>query len=98
MKQGIPTSEEPVDNTEPIDAFITRLKKKAARCSFTNANTEIKYQVIFGCQSPQLRRHGLQKDDISLDDLVKKGREYETSKKQASVRGANHLRNLVRDF
>ena len=76
---------ESVADDESIDSFITRLLKKAVRCNFTDATTEIKYQLIFGCRSSQLRRLALQKDDVSLEDLLKKGRAYESSVHHAAV-------------
>ena len=85
MRQGVSDDNESVSDDEAIDSFITRLRKKAARCNFTDAKTEIKYQLIFGCRSSQLRRFALQKDDVSLDDLLKKGRAYESSERQAAV-------------
>ena len=79
------SAEESVDSNELIDAFVTGLRKTGFRCSFTNADTEIKYQVIFGCRSSQLRRYGLQEDDTSLADLIKKGRTYGVSARQSAV-------------
>ena len=85
MQQSIADDKEGVNSNKSIDAFITRLRKTASRCGFTDKDTEIKYQVIFGCRSPHLRRYALQKDELTLDDLGKKGRAHEISQQQASV-------------
>ena len=84
MQQGKSDGRDDVSYEELIDPFVTRLRKKAARCGFTDTDTEIKYQLIFGCRSPKLRRYALQKDELSLDELIEKGRSYEVSQQQAS--------------
>ena len=38
-----------------------------------------------GCKSTRLRRLALQNDDITLGDLLAKGRAYESSEQQASA-------------
>ena len=48
-KQGVSDSKQSVSEDEPIDAFVTRLRKKAKRCNFTDTDNEIKHQVILGC-------------------------------------------------
>ena len=83
MKQG-ESEDETVPADETIDSFVTRLRKKAARCRFADSDTEIKYQVIFGCNSSKLRREGLKKDDVTLTNLLELGRTLETVKKQAT--------------
>ena len=87
MQQGIghECDSNPVNTEESTDAFITRLREKATRCAFPNMDDEIMYQVIFGCKSQQLRRYALQKDNLTLLNLAKKGRAYESSQQQASV-------------
>ena len=47
-----------------------------------SADTEIRYQIIFGCRDSKLRRSALQKDDLTLTDLVAKGRALEVSEHQ----------------
>ena len=84
MKQG-ESETESVPADENIDSFVTRLRKKATRCSFTDNDTQIKYQIIFGCSSSKLRREGLKKDDQTLNDLITLGRGLETVRRQAKV-------------
>ena len=47
-------------------------------------DTEIKYLIVFSCLSPQLRRYALQKDELTLNDVGKKGRAYEINQQEAS--------------
>ena len=75
--------------TESIDEFVTRLRKSACRCGFTDATLEIKLQVVFGCLSKKVRRKALS-DEISLDDLLKFARSEEMCRKQASVGRSNY--------
>ena len=82
MKQGHP------DNTlvkadESIDAFVTRLRKKASRCDFQDSDTEVRYQIIFGCASKKLRKEALKKDNMTLDEVIDLGRMHEVVEKQA---------------
>ena len=39
-KQGVSDEKESVGEDEKIDAFVTRLRKKAKRCGFANADSE----------------------------------------------------------
>ena len=41
---------------ETLDQFVTRLRKLAAHCEFTDLNKELKSAVIQNCQSKRLRR------------------------------------------
>ena len=50
LKQEVSDGKDSVGEDEHIDAFVTRLRKKAKRCGFTtNSETEIKYQLVVGC-------------------------------------------------
>ena len=55
-----------IHDDESMDTFVTRMRKKAARCSFTDVNMEIKFQVVYGCRSAKIRRMALQKDTLTL--------------------------------
>ena len=44
---------------ENLDQFVTRLKKLAATCDFTNKDAEIKSQIIQKCKSSKLRTKAL---------------------------------------
>ena len=41
--------------TETIDAFVTRLRKLAKTCNFSNTDGEVTNQIIFACHSQSLR-------------------------------------------
>ena len=62
---------------ENLDQFITRLKKLAATCDFTNKDAEIKSQIIQKCKSSKLRTKALADITITLDQLVKDGKTME---------------------
>ena len=98
MKQG-ESDEGDVSMAESIDSFVTRLRKKAKRCQLANEDTEVRYQVIFGCRSAKLRREGLKKDTLTLNELVDLGRMHEMVMKQANdmekTPGKEHV-NMVK--
>ena len=70
--------------TETIDAFVTRLRKLAKTCNFSNTDGEVTNQIIFACHSQSLRRRAL-RDDLSLDKLVAAARALELSETQAAT-------------
>ena len=82
--------------TETIDAFVTRLRKLAKTCNFSNTDGEVTNQIIFACHSQSLRRRAL-RDDLSLDKLVAAARALELSETQAAtVEGRDRHVNAVR--
>ena len=52
-------------NSETVDEFATRLRRKAENCGFTEKDKELKSQIIQGCKSAKLRRKALQ-DNLNL--------------------------------
>ena len=62
---------------ENLDQFVTRLKKLAAPCDFTNKDAEIKSQIIQKCKSSKLGTKALADITITLDQLVKDGKAME---------------------
>ena len=99
MRQGH-SADGGIKPDESIDAFVTRLRRKALRCNFPDADKEIKYQVVFGCESMKLRKEALKKDEITLSELLTPGRTYEVIGKQArsmeedvKVEEVNYLRS-----
>ena len=48
--------------TETIDEFVTRLRKAAKRCEFTDRPLEILLQIVYGCISKRVRRKALSED------------------------------------
>ena len=69
---------------ETLDQFVTRLRKLAAHCEFTDLNKELKSAIIQNCQSKRLRRFGLREEDMTLEKLLAKARALEGSERQAS--------------
>ena len=45
MRQG-ESDVESIGVDESIDAFVTRLRKKASRCAFDDKDKEIRYQIM----------------------------------------------------
>ena len=68
---------------ETLDQFVTRLRKLAFTCEFTDLEKELKSAVIQNCKSKQLRRYALREDDLTLDKLTAKARALEISERQA---------------
>ena len=65
-----------------MDSYHTRLRTLAKTCEFTNADKEIKEQIILSCKSNALRRKAL-REDLDLYALLKAGRALELSETQA---------------
>ncbi|XP_038053951.1 organic cation transporter 1-like [Patiria miniata] len=58
------------EDGESIEQFIVRLRQRAVRCNFQNADEEIRDQVIEKCRSHKIRAKLLIKGhDLKLDDL-----------------------------
>ena len=68
---------------ETIDQFITRLRKLAVTCEFTEFDKELKSAVIQHCTSKPLRRYALREEGLTLDKLMSKARALEASEQQA---------------
>lgn len=69
---------------ETMDQFYTRLRQLAKTCEFTDADKEIKIQLVQQCQSSRVRKKAL-RDNPSLDDLLSFARSIELSDKQAAI-------------
>ena len=69
--------------SEGIDAYLTRLRQLSINCAFDDNDKEVKSQIIQGCSSTRLRRRAL-REDPTLEDLLKLARAMEFSDKQAS--------------
>ena len=69
---------------ETVDQFVTRLRKLAATCEFSDVAKEIKSAVIQNCLSKRLRRYALREDALTLDNLMAKARSLEASEMEAS--------------
>ena len=64
---------------EPFDDFVTRLRFLAKQCGFEgdDLNTQLKNQIIQSCFSDNIRKRALEKDSITLKELVTLGRTLE---------------------
>ena len=69
---------------EMIDQFVTRLRKLAAYCEFSDLDRELKSAIIQNCTSKRLRRSALREENLTLDKLIAKARSLEASESQAS--------------
>lgn len=70
------------EHGENIDTFHTRLRKLSEKCEFADKDREIKSQIIQGCNSKRLRRKAL-RQEMSVDELVKKARSLQLSDKHS---------------
>ena len=71
---------------ESIDGFVTRLKKLAQTCNFSNYHDELLImQVILKCHSVELRRKLLQDPDLTLEIVLKVARAREAAFSQATA-------------
>ena len=67
-----------------MDQFVTRLRKLAVTCEFTELDKELKSTVIQHCTSKPLRRYALREEGLTiLDKLMSKARALEASEQQA---------------
>lgn len=69
---------------EALMTFYTRLKRLALTCEFTDADREIKSQIIQQCSSSKLRRKALSEPKISLQQLLEYGKAMEQAESQAA--------------
>ncbi|KAK9739756.1 hypothetical protein QE152_g8714 [Popillia japonica] len=66
---------------ETIDQYYTRLLKLSESCKFTNADNEIKGQIILNTCNKELRKYGLT-EQPDLTKLLNKARSLETTTSQ----------------
>jgi hypothetical protein len=69
---------------EKFEQCIVRLRAMASTCEFSNKDSEIKQQLITGCQSHSLRLK-LLSDTCDLKKALELGRAYELSDEQSRV-------------
>ena len=79
--------------SETVDEFTTRLRKKAEYCGFTDKSKEIKSQLVQGCKSAKLRRKVLQ-ENLTLDKLLLAARTMELANNQAKEMENGHSGDL----
>ena len=68
---------------ETVDQFVTRLRKLADHCEYTDLNRELKLAIIQNCTSKRLKRYALREDNTTIDKILDKARALENSEKQA---------------
>ena len=61
-----------------IGNFYRELKEAVAMCHFTDANAEIKSQLITGCLSEKVRQKGLMNSNMLLGNLINYAKTTET--------------------
>ena len=72
------------ETIEPLDQFITRLRKLTTYCEYgNNVNDEIRDLVIHTCKSIKLRTRLLQEQNLTLEKVQNIGRIMEQSTKQS---------------
>ena len=70
---------------ETLETFHTRLRKLVQTCLFPtdSMDREIKQQMIQGCSSSSLRKYALKTKEVTLQDILVKGKTDEIGKEQA---------------
>ena len=64
-------------------SFVTRLRKQAEYCAFSDVAEAVKDQFISECHSVKLKQKLLKDGEINIDKCVEIGRNMEISKQQA---------------
>ncbi len=84
-----------------MDAFATRLRQLATRCSFNDSDLEIKLQIIQGCKSSSFRKLCL-RDQLSLQKMLENARAaedadcYAESVEQSTKQATNSVNKPAR--
>ena len=74
--------------------FITRLKRLAESCSFTNLDEAVKDQFISSCSSSKLRQKLLREQDVTLDRCIEHARAQEIAKAQSEEMSSQQTHTL----
>ena len=69
---------------EAIDAYASRLRRKAKHCNFAYVDKELKSQLIQCTTSSRLRRRAI-REALDLTNIIKAGRAYEASERAAKL-------------
>ena len=72
------------EESESVDAFVTRLRTQASRCGFPqdDLDKQIRDQIVFGCRSKKIRRKALA-ENLDLARLISSARADETARANA---------------
>ena len=74
---------------ESASSYVTRLRRIAETCEYSDTDTEIRDHFIVTCVSSTLKRKLLQESDLTLQKLLEIARNQETSAMQASQMTTN---------
>ncbi|XP_046746415.1 uncharacterized protein LOC124411366 [Diprion similis] len=64
--------------SESIGQFTTRIRQQAKYCAFMQEEEEIRDQIIEKCYSSEVRKRILEKDTVTLADVLKIAQAFET--------------------
>jgi len=81
------------NKAETIEQYVTRLRGLSRYCEFTNEDDEIVKHVVQSCFSKDLRMRFLEKDDLKINQLQKKGRTFENVRFQVEAFDGNESYN-----
>lgn len=75
------------DNNESVEMFVTRLRKQALKCSFSDdrVNEEVLQMLISGTSSQTLREKLLIDDNMTLQQAIDAGKRLEAAKERAKI-------------
>ena len=79
---------------QPLEDYVTELRRLAQSCSFSDPDNEILCQLIQHCSSKRLRRRALMEPQKSLTDIVQLGRMLEEADRQAEEMETSNLRSV----
>ncbi|XP_050059725.1 uncharacterized protein LOC126551010 [Aphis gossypii] len=74
---------------ESVGQFISKLRQQVAKCGFADADTEMCDQIIEHCTSDELRRKLLEKNNLSLSEIIEEAKRFELVVQQADTLGKN---------
>jgi hypothetical protein len=80
---------------EPFDAFVNKLRVLVKNCGYADPNAEIKSRIIQGCYSEALRVQALNDVTMTVDDLIKSGRNMELAKSQSVAINEDKMRTVA---
>ena len=68
------------EGNESIEQYVTRLRKLSMYCEYGNSTSEhIRDQVIVGCKLSRFRTKLLEKNDLTLEDVLDMGKTREAA-------------------
>jgi len=64
---------------ETLDQFCVRLRKLSVGCNFADVDSTIKSQLLKGMRDPKLKATGYEKPNLTLQQILEKGRAAEAA-------------------